>query len=307
MPASTRAASPEVTRVKVLVTGSSGRLGAAFVEALVAAGHQVVPFDLTNGNDVLDGAAVSAAAREADAIVHSAAIPDDAVDAEVVKHTLPVNVVGTWNVLVAARERGVGRVVALSSGKALGLLERDPDYLPVDDAHRGRPSRPYALSKWLLEEMCEGFTTETGITTICLRPVLVLDPTRYAQLGAGSELPPARSARSWHLGVWIDVADVASAVAAAVACPDPGHARLLLCAADIGSERPTAELVAEHLPHVPWRGAALAPGSRRSLIDTTAATRLLGWEPKVVWADRPTANGGRAAWPPTAGRLEAPG
>jgi nucleoside-diphosphate-sugar epimerase len=116
--------------------------------------------------------------------------------------------------------------------------------------------------------------------------VLVLDETRYPTLAAGPELPPARGSH-WHLGVWVDVDDVAAAVLAALTCPDPGHARLLLCAADIGSERPTAELVAEHLPDVPWRGPELEPGSRRALVDTTGARELLGWEPNVTWADRP--------------------
>jgi len=245
-----------------------------------------VLFDLASGDDVRDAAAVSDAARGVDAIVHSAGIPDDTADWALASQTLPVNVTGTWNVLLAARDRGVPRVVALSSGKALGMLERDPDYLPVDDAHRGRPSLPYSLSKWLLEEMCEAFSLETGVTTICLRPVLVLDPTRYPLLASGSELPPAPGARSWHLGVWIDAGDVASAVAASLTCPDPGHARLLLCASDIGSERTTAELVAEHLPGVPWRGPALEPGSRRALVDSSRARELLGWEPRLTWADR---------------------
>ena len=47
-----------------------------------------------------------------------------------------------------------------------------------------------------------------------------------------------------------------------------------------------ADLVAEHLPHIPWRGPVLEPGSRRALVDTSAARELLGWEPKVTWADR---------------------
>jgi UDP-glucose 4-epimerase len=271
--------------MKILLTGSSGRLGLRIDRALELAGHDVVPFDLVTGDDVLDAAAVSAAARGADAIVHSAGIPDDSADWSIASQTLPVNLTGTWNVLLAARDNGIPRVVAFSSGKALGMLEREPDYLPMDDAHRGLPSLPYSLSKWLLEEMCEAFTAETGVTTICLRPVLVLDESRYPILASGPELPPAPS-RHWHLGVWVDVDDVAAAVVTALTCPDPGHARLLLCADDIGSERTTAELVAEHLPHVPWRGPELEPDSRRALVDTTAARELLSWEPKMMWADR---------------------
>lgn len=271
----------------VLLTGSRGRIGRRVGPALEASGHEVVPFDLAHGDDVTDAAAVAAAARGVDAIVHAAGVPDDDADWAIAPLTMPVNVVGTWNVLLAAREHGVGRVVHLSSGKALGMLERDPDHLPVDDGHRGLPSLPYALSKWLAEEMCEAFTRATGVATICLRPVLVLDPTRWPLLAAGDELPPAPGMR-WHLGVWVDVDDVARACVAAVDCaaPESGHARLLLCADDVGSERTTAELIAEHLPHVPWRGAPLAPGSRRALADCTLARELLGWAPQARWADR---------------------
>src|SRR5947209_3132440 len=141
--------------MKILLTGSSGRLGSRIRAALEAAGHEVVLFDLTRGDDILDAPTVSSAAWGVAAIVHAAGIPDDNADWSTASQTLPVNLTGTWNVLLAAREQGVRRVVALSSGKALGMLERDPDYLPIDDAHRGRPSLPYSLSKWLLEEMCE--------------------------------------------------------------------------------------------------------------------------------------------------------
>ncbi len=82
----------------------------------------------------------------------------------------------------------------------------------------------------------------------------------------------------------VDVRDVADAFSLAVTCPTPsgGHARLLLCADDVASDRPAAELVAEHLPEVPWRdGVAPAPDSRAALADCTAAKQLLGWAPRI--------------------------
>jgi nucleoside-diphosphate-sugar epimerase len=196
---------------------------------------------------------------------------------------MAVNVSGTYHVLLAAKAAGVQRVVHASTGKALGMLERDPAYLPMDDAHPGLPSRPYGLSKWLAEELCEAFTNETGIATLCLRPVLVLDDEGWATLGAGDELPEARSG-GWHLGVFVDNDDVADAFMLALTCPDPGHVRLLLCADEIASRHPTAELAAERLPGVPWRdGAPPAADSRVALVDCSAAKRVLGWTPKRGW------------------------
>lgn len=273
--------------MKVLLTGDRGRLGLAARASLEGAGHEVSGFDVDRG-DIRDAAAARAALAGADAVVHLAGLADDRAGAP--EDVLTVNLLGTWNVLAGARAAGVSRVVYASSGKALGMLERDPDYLPVDDVHRGLPARPYGLSKWLAEEMCEVFTGATGIATICLRPVLVLDAAGYERLAGLPELPPPATAASWHLGAFVDVEDVAAAIVASIECSDPGHARLLLCADEVGSDRPSAELAADHLPSVPWRnGEPYEPGSRQALVDCAAAKQLLGWKPEHGWLDRPGA------------------
>jgi UDP-glucose 4-epimerase len=272
--------------MKVLLTGDRGRLGVAARDSLAEAGHEVCGFDVEQG-DIRDAAAVRAALAGMHAVVHLAGLADDRAGAP--EDVLTVNLLGTWHVLAGARAEGVGRVVYASSGKALGMLERDPDYLPVDDAHRGMPARPYGLSKWLAEEMCEVFTRDTGIGTVCLRPVLVLDGEGYERLAGVEELPPPATAASWHLAAFVDVVDVAAAIVASVECPDPGHARLLLCADDVGAERASAELAAEHFPGVPWRGEPFGQGSRKALVDCAAAKKLLGWTPRHGWLDRPGA------------------
>jgi nucleoside-diphosphate-sugar epimerase len=131
------------------------------------------------------------------------------------------------------------------------------------------------------------------MATICLRPVAVFDEAGYARM---MQAPPAPTSpgRSWHLGVHIDLRDVADAIAKAVACPSPGHARMLLCAADIADRRPTLELVKEHMPRVPWRGGAeFRREPHRALVDCGRARRVLGWEPRHLWP-------GRSAAPPAA-------
>src|SRR6185369_4900667 len=125
---------------------------------------------------------------------------------------------GTANVLCAAEAEGTRRVVHMSSGKSLGMLERDPDYLPLDDDHRGLAAKPYGLAKWLSEEMCEAVTARTGIETICLRPVAVFDQARYRQaLAAPASLAPPGA--TWHMGVHVDVRDVAEAAVLAATRP----------------------------------------------------------------------------------------
>jgi UDP-glucose 4-epimerase len=131
----------------VLVTGHRGRIGAVVARLLEDEAFAVRGFDAADGDDVRDAAALRRAAEGAEAIVHLAGLPDDrgGDPADV----MAVNLGGTWNVLPGARAAGVERVVYFSSGKALGMLEREPAYLPIDDDHPGLPSRPYGLAKWL--------------------------------------------------------------------------------------------------------------------------------------------------------------
>ncbi|HUN74880.1 MAG TPA: NAD(P)-dependent oxidoreductase [Steroidobacteraceae bacterium] len=268
----------------VLLTGSRGRIGPAAASALAAAGHEVRSFDLADGLDIRDAASVARNAHGCDAIVHAAGLADDrgGDPADV----MAVNLLGTWNVLLAAERLGIRRVVYFSSGKSIGMLERDPDYLPLDDDHRGLPTRPYGLAKWLSEEMCQAFTQRTAIDTICLRAVAVFDTEGYAKALSS---PPKTAAPGsvWHLGVHVDVRDVAQATVAAVATHFRGHVRLLLCAADIASSRPTLELVREKMSHVPWRGGPeYEADPYRGLVDIGHLERVLGFRPRYRWPGR---------------------
>jgi UDP-glucose 4-epimerase len=269
----------------ILLTGSRGRLGPAVAEALTAAGHEVRGFDLADGLDVRDAEAVRRAAQGVDLVVHAAGLADDrggnAAD------IMSINLLGTWNVLLAAETEKISRVVYFSSGKSIGMLEREPDYLPMDDEHRGLPTRPYGLAKWLSEEMCAAFTQRTGIDTICLRPVAVFDEEGYAKAMNSPPRPNVPGA-VWHLGVHVDLRDVAAATVAAVNTTFRGHVRLLVCADDIADRRPTLELVAERLKHVTWRGGPeFARDPYRSLVDISLTARVLGFHPQHRWPGRP--------------------
>jgi UDP-glucose 4-epimerase len=268
--------------VRILLTGHRGRLGPPIEQRLAADGHAVKGFDLVDGDDIMDASAVENAAQGVDVIVHVAGIAGDrrATPAAI----MAVNLIGTSNVLLAAEANGVWRVVYISSGRSLGLLERDPDYLPLDDDHRGLPSQPYALAKWLAEEMCAAFTNRTKVETICLRPVAVFSNEDYER---ALQARKRSSRRPWHLGVHLHVCDLADAVAAAVRCQTSNHTRILLCAADIADRRRTLDLVAKRLPHVPWRGGPeFQDDPYRALVDISRAQAILGWHPTHTWPGR---------------------
>ncbi len=271
--------------MRVLVTGDRGHVGARVAGFLRGCGYEVAGFDLAGGEDVLDLAAVSRAARGCAAIVHLAALAHDSAGSP--EQIMAVNVLGTWHVLLAAETAGAGRVVCFSSAQVFGIAggERLPDYFPVDDAHPRRAMRPYGLSKRLAEDLCEGFTARTGIATVCLRPVAVWDEAQYRRVtDRWAARPRSEWEPFWEYGAFVDIRDVAAAVGQALTVPAGGHCRALLCAAGVAATAPSLELAGRLAPAVP----VADPGRYRAdpwaaLIDCTVATATLGWQPAHTW------------------------
>jgi nucleoside-diphosphate-sugar epimerase len=283
--------------MQVLVTGSRGRIGSAIVRQLHAAGHTVVEFDKVLGHDMLDGAAVRAAAQNCDAIIHLASLLGRKTDDP--DETMAVGLQGTWHVLMAAKEANCRRVVSFSSVNALGIFmgQHAPDYFPIDDDHPARPRSTYGMMKRLGEQMCEHFTFNTGITTICLRPPGVTMPEYYAQARERRAADPDSEWRhGWEYGAVCHVEDVAAAAVLGLTCPDPKHVTLLLCADDIASDTPSREMAAKVHPEVPWRGGAEYEADPfKALVDNSKAKRVLGWQPKHTWRELSRANAGTNA------------
>src|SRR5690606_34191757 len=130
-------------------------IGSVIVRQLQEAGHTPVEYDKVLGNDMLDGAAVRAAAQGCDAIIHLASLLGARTDDP--DETMSVGLQGTWHVLMAAKEAGCKRVVYFSSVNALGIFmgQHAPDYFPIDDDHPARPRSTYGMMKRLCEQMCE--------------------------------------------------------------------------------------------------------------------------------------------------------
>jgi UDP-glucose 4-epimerase len=204
---------------KVLLTGSAGGVGRATRPVLEAAGWTVEPFDLANGDDLRDEAAVLAAVEGCSAVVHAGAIANDSAGAPA--DIVATNVLGTWHVLQAAEAHAVSRVVYFSSAQVFGCAEGEgtPLYLPIDDDHPVRAARPYGMSKRLAEDMCAAWTSRTGIPTFVLRPVMILS----------EEAVPEWAEAEAELGAFVHVDDVANAVRLALSARVDGHVRMTLC------------------------------------------------------------------------------
>jgi nucleoside-diphosphate-sugar epimerase len=265
--------------VKVLVTGSAGRLGPYVVAALRRAGHDVVELDLATGGDVREPATVHGAVSGADAVVHLAAVPWGGDDAD----AIATNVAGTWNLLDAASAHGVGRFVLASSVNALGVFvgRRPPDYFPIDDDHPCYATSTYGVTKQLGEELCRAATRTNGMSTVCLRLPRIVEPDGYRRADAWDAEHGA-----WEYGAFIDSRDAARALACAVDADVDGHVRLLVAAPDAMAVTPPLEVADRRYPEVPWRGRGDFEGEPwRALVATAPARERLGWEPLHTWSE----------------------
>jgi UDP-glucose 4-epimerase len=162
--------------MRVLVTGSSGRVGRSAVAALVAAGHDVRGFDLRAGGletsdwrEIVGSFDDPDACRQAvdgmDAVLHLGAFMSwMAADRSAM---FRANVEGTRVLLDAASAAGVGRFVFASSGEV--YPENAPLSLPVTEDHPLRANSPYGLTKLLGEELVRFHQRAGRMETVILR------------------------------------------------------------------------------------------------------------------------------------------
>lgn len=175
--------------MRFVVTGGAGFIGSHLVRALVDAHHDVVIIDdfstghreniaemladvtLVEGS-VSDLAACVRACAGATYVLHQAALPSVPRSVKDPVRSHEVNATGTLNVLIAARDAGVRRVVYAGSSSVYG----NTPTLPKHEDMPPRPMSPYAVSKLAGEGYCRAFHATYGLETVVLRYFNVFGP-----------------------------------------------------------------------------------------------------------------------------------
>jgi nucleoside-diphosphate-sugar epimerase len=172
---------------RILVTGSSGRIGRAAVAGLTAAGFDVAGLDRTPSPGIPEAQMTvgSIASRDtveeamagADAVIHLAAVPDDPKhpDGRIIydpmhfpTQLIPNNILGAYHVLDVARAMRVPRVILASTGQVIdGHLEAER--IPVTPVMEVQPLYLYACTKVLLEQLGKVYSQHHGLTVLAVR------------------------------------------------------------------------------------------------------------------------------------------
>ena len=187
------------TNINILITGADGFIGSHLTEALVRQGHRVRAFVMYNsfnswgwldrcgddvrGNfevflgDIRDPHGVKDAMKGCDVVLHLAALiaipfsyhsPDTYID---------TNVKGTLNVLQAARELGVSKVIHTSTSEVYGTAK----YVPITEEHPLQGQSPYSASKIGADQLAYSFYKSFNLPVITLRPFNTYGPRQSAR------------------------------------------------------------------------------------------------------------------------------
>jgi dTDP-glucose 4,6-dehydratase len=302
--------------MKILITGADGFIGSHLTEALVRQGHKVRAFVMYNSfnswgwldtfeadikgqfevflGDIRDPHGVKEAMKGCDVVLHLAALiaipysyhsPDTYVD---------TNIKGTLNVLQAARELGIKRVIHTSTSEVYGSAK----FVPITEEHPLQGQSPYSATKIAADQLAYSFYVSFGLPVVIARPfntygprqsARAVIPTIIAQIASGvrqiklGAISPTRDFNFVH--------DIVAAFIAALNS-EKGLGEVINFGSNFEiSIGDTAELIAEAMNaeiEIITDEARLRPENsevERLWADNAKAMHLFGWQPIYVGRD----------------------
>ncbi|MGE0479805.1 MAG: SDR family oxidoreductase [Phycisphaerae bacterium] len=294
-----------------LVTGGAGFIGSHLVRGLLQRGRAVrVLDDFSTGHrkniaelegrielvegDICDAAAVARAMHGVETVFHLAARASVPRSVQYPRQAHDVNITGTFNVLLAARDAGARRVVYSASSSAYG----DTPALPKREDMIPRPQSPYAVSKLTGEHYAAVFARVYGLKTCSLRYFNVFGPRQDPSSAYAAVIPAfvSRMLRGERPVVFGDgeqsrdfcfVDNVVHANLLAAEAPDVnGEVVNVAC-----GERTTLNQILKQLNELLGTNIQAEyndprPGDvKHSLADLEAAKRVIGYTPQVFFSD----------------------
>ncbi|MFA6171786.1 MAG: NAD-dependent epimerase/dehydratase family protein [Patescibacteria group bacterium] len=282
---------------KCLVTGGAGFIGSNLVDALIDRGDEVIVVDnLATGKkeninskaeffelDLRDYEKIKPLFHGVDYVFHEAALArvQPSIEEPLKYHDYNVNAV--VNVLEAARQAGVKKVVYASSSSIYG----DQEKMPLTEDMPAIPISPYALQKWIGEEYCRLFSFVYKLPTVCLRYFNVYGP-RMATEGAYASVISIFGQQR-QKGEAMTVAGDGTHFRTYTYVKDIVRGNLLAAESDIcdGQAMNTGQSTEYNVNDIAkmFGGPTINLPERiepvRNLCSNTKAKKLLGWEPTM--------------------------
>ena len=292
--------------MKTLITGGAGFIGSHLADLLIASGHEVVVIDnLSNGRksniehllkkknfifhklDITNMDDIEPIFVNVDWVFHLAGMADIVPSIESPKEYYDCNVTGTFNIVEASRKAGVKKIVYAASSSSYGI----PDNYPTAETADIRPQYPYALTKYMGEELVMHWSQTYNIPSIALRLFNVYGP-RSRTTGAYGAVFGVFLSQKIHnkpytvVGDGTQTRDFTYVTDVAAAFLRAAEETTTSVALNVGSDNHYSvnrlvELLEGEVTYVPKR-----PGEPDcTYADTTRIHEVLNWKTKVSFED----------------------
>lgn len=287
---------------KYLVTGGAGFIGSHVVEALLKRGDGVrILDDFSTGKrenvpqnvEILEASITNAdsiipAFKDIYGVFHMAALPQVQTSIEEPLKSHAININGTLNVLLSARDAGVKKLVYSASCAAYG----DQSVSPQHEELKPSPKSPYGLQKYVGEHYCKLASMFWNLKTVSLRYFNVFGPRMcfegayttvmaifLRQKGEGKPLTITGNGNQTRDFIYVE--DVVAANLAAMDCEKVGNGEVINIG--IGENHSVNEIA--KIIGGPTENIAPRIEPHDTLADISLAKKLLNWEPRVTFSD----------------------